>query len=131
MTQRRPRSPAIAGLRERVTGWAAIAESTGVTVTRARELAHRDFDPLPVLRDKNTKRVFAFVSGIAEWKLRSTVSLDVAERLDAGPKRRMKLHKWEDIKRSGKAPARVARLEKRVEAELRKNRSGKRPRGGE
>lgn len=30
----------------------------------------------------------------------------------------MKLHKWDDIKRRGKSPERVARLEKRVEAEL-------------
>jgi hypothetical protein len=110
-------------------GWTAIAKSANVSVKRARELAVRDLDQLPVLFDEKTKKPFAFLSAIEEWQKRATASLGVAERLAAAEKRPMKLHKWADIKRSAKDPARLARLEKRVQAEVRKIRAAKRRKG--
>ncbi len=67
-------------------GWKAIAEAIGRGEDAASDLAHREFDPLPVY--VYLREVVAWPSAIREWRARQLLPINVMRRMrDIGPKR--------------------------------------------
>lgn len=71
---------------EPIEGWKSIAREVKLSVETAQRRARRKVDPLPIW--KYERSVIAWRSALQQWKARSLLPLQVAERLEAFERRR-------------------------------------------